>query len=527
VATTQTPPHVEIPQEEDIRVTKKLRGNYKLLWAGGLGFIFIIVMIVSAVAGVPLYGLAFGSLEAMYFIFFIFIQPLEHGHTTLLANTFRHGTKLYRRTRGHLVHISEQPTLGETIRPRDSPDQEPPPKPIKMIGRISFVEYKENVLEEEDQRPIGIARDHRLGTISGSLWVASQSLLSADNDSKEDRRGAWASILESLAEGGLLGRYLAWSDQTWYGQDLQTELLVRLLRERIGLVREHPPNQDVLLQRAPEMGLNSWQHDTHLHLSIYPPQLKREIRMAGGAPALLVEQLDDLYSQLLPPGGRSPLGVRTASILDINELIMLNRARLDPVFAQPYVQAWDGLDEDMRLSEYFAWSGMADFRSDDFVIIGNTFHMGFYIDQFTRRGMKPEQLWEILKVKVPKTVTTVFEMPPPHRSQRRAEYSTTGARARSSSRGAPTASEQVAAERAAQREKDMAEHKGHDGRVRVYIDVTGSSLEEVRAHVETMRKAWMSARFAVEPLTRRQFLGIHAVMPLTRGLATMPVPRWW
>jgi hypothetical protein len=543
VATTETPQKaekVDIPREVPIRVTRYIKVDWKMWHVAVLAIAFLIVMFATAVSKIAYVGLAFGLIEAVWYIFCIALKPFDQGRSSLVTKSYRDGLKIYWGWRGKLLTLSDHPTLGEALNTHDPPDGVPPPKPIPLIGTVRFEGYvdKDNAsdteerdaqeAEDESARPIGIARDKKFGLLSGSLWVSSQSLLSADTETKQERREAFASLLDLIAEGGLLARYFAWSDQTFQGEEGQPEQLYDLIRERSHLARANPPNREVFMQRVAQMGAGSWTHETHLHLSIDPAQLKREIKFVGSSAALLVEQLDDLWGHVMGPEGRSPLGVRAASILDINELLMLNRTRLDPVFAQPYNQSWEGLaDESLRLSEYFGWPPMADFRPDDHCVIGGTWHMGFYIDQFTRRGMKPEQLWDIIKVKVPKTVTVVFEMPPPHRSQRRAEYSTTGALAAQHTRGRHTATEQVAVKRAAQREHDMASDKGHDGRVRVYIDVTGPSLKQVRANVEEVRKAWMKARFVVEPLPRLQHLGIHATMPLTRGLATMPVPRWW
>ncbi|MBA3757317.1 hypothetical protein H0X09_00395 [Candidatus Saccharibacteria bacterium] len=514
-----------VPKEKPIQAGP-FKINYKGFWIVLLCFISFCAVFVSAAAGVVLYGLAFTGLAVVFFFLLIGIQPFERLQTTALAKSFRVGNHRTRNQLGHHRHSSIQPEVGEVFGLEMGKGKRP--KPIKRIGRVDFIPYD----TANAKGVLGVAFDHRFNTYSATLQANFSSMIGASKATRRERLGGYANLLDTMAEVGSMVDRFSWSDQTLIGEKQSPEQIVEAIRSGAGLTREHPPNQEVLLQRTEQMGENSVIHRTSMTLTIRAPAVKREARILGGVEEVLVQQAKAFYASATGRGvGHSPIGLKSASFLDYNQLVLENRLRLDPVFAQSVWQEWVGLEDTQTLlSEQIAWPGYADFEPTDHCKLGQTVHMGFYIAEFTRTGMQPDLFWEILKVPVPKTVTTVFDMLPPALARRHAEWSTTGAtnvvveRAAKSRR--VTATQHRAAEVADAHEWELAAHQGQVGRIRCYIDLTGETLDEVRSNAAQMRNAWADARFLVEPLEGRQHLGIHAVLPTGRGLVTLPFDNW-
>jgi len=203
---------------------------------------------------------------------------------------------------------------------------------------------------------------------------------------------------------------------------------------------------------------------------------------------------------------------------------MLNLLRLDPVFAQPLWQQWRRpRDTEYLLDEKLAWPVASDFRSGDIVRLGETYHLGYYIDEFGESGMAQDAFWELLGVPVPKTVSVVFQMIPWRKAKTTAKrYRTgvTGVNVDRTREDKLVLEEHVwAEEEAITHEREVARSMGQVGRIRGYIDVTGDSPEQAHAYARLLRSAvTTNTPFVIRPLTNRQLRGIETVMPLARGL---------
>jgi hypothetical protein len=509
-----------IPKEQPIRAGP-LKINYKLFWNVLFAVIGLAGLVLSASAGVLPLGILFaGLLIAAYFLF-IGIQPFEKGRTSGLSLGWRKANHAYHDLTGDTRYTSDQPEAGEAFTATARIPKRP--KSIKLLGRISFLPY------ELPGGVLGIARDHRYNNYSATVWAAGSSLLSDDFQTQETRLAGFAGLLDQMAQVGSPVYRFAWREQTLIGEYTQPQEMVETIRRGAQLQRPNPPNSATLLSRTAEMGDSSIIHRTTMTLAVNASQIKREAKSRGGVSEVLVAQLQSFLATAQGRQvGHSPIGLKAASVLSYNDLILENRLALDPVFAQPIWEGrtWSGPENEWDLlDEQNAWPGYVNFQPADYCRLGETFHLGFYIDELTRNGMFPAQFWDILKVPVPKIVTAVFQMVPPHEAERWAQWRTTGALSfnqdRVTAHRRVTASQLKSADEALRHEVEIASNVGQVGRIRCYIDVTGSTLEEARDNALKLRNAWTGSRFIVEPLTGRQHLGINAIMPLARGLSAL------
>jgi len=515
-------PRLYVPKERAIRAGP-IELDYRVVWG-----VFSMILGFGALAyftssGAWQIGLvAFISLILLNVAFF-WMPAAAYG--------YRYGSLKLRDLLGSNRHASDHPLHGETMDDTTSKPQRP--KRIKLLGKVEFIPH------ETGSGILGIAHDLRYNTWSGAMWGAGSSILSNDQMTQMRRLRAFAAMLDSMAEAGSQIHRFAWHEQTLIGEPQHPQELVQTIRQGAGLSREQPPNQELLLRRTEEMGRASLEHRTVMTLTTRSRDVRFEAKGLGkgdfGYSEVLRQRLESFYSLAMgEESGFSSIGLKAARFASYNDLLLLNRLSLDPVYGQPLWQEWRGRpaeDEGNLLDEQVAWPGYADFSHADYCRLGETFHMGVYISEFTRGGMPPDQLWNVLKLRVPKTVTTVFQMVPARRAQRFAEWSTSGAsgnrRFGAGTDHRVTASQVREAESAYAHEDEIAANRGQVGRVRCYIDLTGSSLEEVQANATKLRHACADARFLLEPLTGRQHIGIEAVMPLGRGVQSLTESWKW
>lgn len=509
-----------VPKEQPIRAGP-LKVNYKLFWNVLFTIVSLAGLVLSASAGVLPLGILLVVLLILAYVLFIGIQPFERGRTSGLSLGWRKADHAYHGLKGDTRHVSDQPQTGEAFSASGRLAKRP--KPIRLLGRVSFIPY------ELPSGVLGIARDHRYNTYSATVWVAGSSLLSDNPQTQEARLAGFAGLLDQMAQVGSPVYRFAWREQTLIGEYTQPEGMVETIRGSAQLQRPNPPNLETLIKRTAEMGEASITHRSTMTLAVNASRVQREAKTRGGVNEVLVAQLQSFLAAAQGRQiGHSPIGLKAASLLSYNDLILENRLALDPVFAQPVWEGrtWGGPENEWDLlDEQNAWPGYVNFQADDYCRLGDTCHLGFYIDELTRNGMFPAQFWDILKVPVPKIVTAVFQMVPPHEAERWAQWRTTGAlsfnKDRVTAHRRVTASQLRSADEALRHEVEIASNFGQVGRVRCYIDVTGASLEEARDNALKLRNAWTGSRFIVEPLTGRQHLGIDAIMPLARGLSAL------
>lgn len=525
----QTQEVVDIPTEEPLKAGP-FTLDHTIFWAICLFGLLVAVMRFAVQGGVAWLGLfIFAPAICAIYYFLIHKKIYERGETSGLAMAYRQSSRQFRRFRGAAQGFSESPEIGELVG-ADSP--EPRPKPIKQIGRVDFSAYK------IPSGMLGWSWDHRYNTYSATILCHFSSFLSAGTWTQDKRRGGFAALLDSIAEDGSLIHRLSWRDQTFLGEYLDIAQNLEAIQKGANLTREECPNQAMVLENLARISEeDSLFHRTTMTVSIYAPDAKHEARSLGiSIEEVLATQLEAFLSQALGPNGSpSPVGLVSARVLTYNALVMENRLALDPIYAQHLWQRWlEARDEAVKLSEQLAWPDNWDFDPSDHCVLGETVHKCSYIPQLAKRGMQPDQFWKIIQVPVRKTITVVYQMLPLEQGLIHAEVSRAAAASISHDREltnkASKAVHEVAVQDARAREYEIATSQGRVGRLRCYVDLWGSTLDEVVVAQTKLNNAIVDARFRLQPLLDRQHLGIYATMPIGRGLAAptggLGILRW-
>jgi hypothetical protein len=532
-------PEMRQPEETLVRINREkpapiyesknfgtIKADWKLPW-----LIFVVgssvgLIVIGAIVGLFWVGWAYAGCALLGYGASIHIPWFEWGKSSAITVFYRKGLHRYRNIMGHNWHLSLDPSVGEAFGLTNS--MRSPPKPIKVLGKVKFVPHYIGAAKGNGaQRAVlGTAEDFKHHTLTGTLKVTFESLYSADADRRDRRLAAYAHLLDTLAQGDFYR--FAFQDTTLLGEHHDpTALLDEILRGN-RLNRTAAPNRDVLLRWIAQNNNNSVVHESTMSLSLYLPAFRHEAKQLDGEYGTVLERaFRGFYASVIGKGsGQSPIGLSSAKFLSHNDLVLLNLLRLDPVFAQPYWQQWRRpRDSDYLLNENLAWPDSSDFRSGEIVRLGETYHLGFYVEEFGEAGMKQDAFWELLGVPVPKTVTVVFQMITRAQARKKVERNTTAVkgfnRDRAMDNKRVTEFHAEDEREARQLEHELATSKGHVGKVRCYIDVTGDTPEQAHAYARVMRSAvTTNTPFVIKPLISRQLRGIDALLPLTRGLRT-------
>lgn len=493
----------------------KIWADWKLPW---LLFTFIssVALIVIGVAvGLWWSGWVYTGFAVLFYLTFIQVR-IPRLKIPPITWLHRRGLHWYRGFMGYNWYQSLDPAIGEAF--GITTGERNPPREVKALGKIRFNPH------EVGGAVLGTAEDFRYHTLSGTLKVTSESLFSVDAETRSRRLAAFAHLLDTLAQSDVYR--FAWQDTTLLGEHHDPNALLEGILKGSRLNRSSPPNRNVLLRWIDENNRDSVVHETTMTLSVSIPALRHEAKELGGDYGKVLERrLKDFYFSVIGRGsGHSPIGLSSAYLASYNDLVLLNLLRLDPVYAQPLWQQWARPhDADLLLNEKLAWPDSSDFRSEEMCRLGETYHLGFYIEEFGEAGWVRDSFWELVGVPVPKTVSVVFQMLPRDKARKTVErYASAvkGVNIDRASEGMRVTQFHEEDERQANAlESELARNMGHVGRVRCYIDVTGESPEQAQAYARLLRSAvTTNTPFVMRPLTTRQLRGIDALMPLTRGL---------
>ncbi|MBI5906688.1 hypothetical protein HY857_01400 [Candidatus Saccharibacteria bacterium] len=394
-------------------------------------------------------------------------------------------------------------------------------KVIKQFGPIQIEPYA--VQSGNKTSHLGLGRDRRDGGYAVTFWargMAEESLEPAGEDRIVD---GWRVLLDDMAGSGSPIDRLIWHTQTFVeGEPLDALELEATIKEASNLTNPNPPNRDVMLRNVAQEGRTSTRQRTTFTIAIHPRNFaRRRFWNKGEFPDILVKEARDFYAQVMgADSGRSPLGITSMEILGYDQLLLENLLTLDPLSCMGLQRQWTSLTSGWRglPSEAIGWPRFGDFEPDDFTRLGRTYHAAYYFDFFPRRGMFSDSFWATLNAKVPKKVSVVIQMIPHAISQDFLETRSNTLAAGLQDKGGRrvTSAEAARIAEAKVREDTLVDEEF--GFVRVYVDVTGNSPEELKKNTRKIEDVWVDANFVVVPLHGIHELGIESVTPWGRGM---------
>jgi len=511
---------VDLPTVEPDKA-EIFRLDYNLLWLGPI--IVIVFVLLYRTRGNSTWvgpAIVLSVLLVAGWYFAVYKKSFRKNQIPAVALLFEKTNRTSSKLMGSLRGFGENPESGETLTEEKKPQR---PKPIRKIGKIHINAHA------LPAGKLGWALDYRYNTYSVTVLCKFSSFALASTESQERRLARFADLLDSVSESGGHFHRLVWRDQTFVGEHQDVQRNWEEIRRGAKLTRraEDCPNLDAVLSGIAAKADDSLLHRTTMTLVFFRPVVDKAAKKLGLTPSeLIANHLDSFLSQARgPEGAPSPLGLTSARALTYNNLVLENRLALDPVRGQSLWQHWlAARDESETLSEQIAWPGSWDFEPVEYCRLGETYHRCTYIPGFGARGMLVDQFNGIISVPVRKTVTTVFQMLDPEQGMTHAEVSRAAATNATNSRKfagkSNKAKLEVAEEEARSFEYEVAYRRGRVGRLRSYIDLWGSSSDEVMAAQDKLRSATVDARFTYEALDGRHHLGIYAAMPFGRGLAS-------
>jgi hypothetical protein len=520
---TSTEDHlIQLTREEPIKAGF-LKIDWRLSWLAACIGTIMLAIIGSALAKYLWLGFAYTFVAVVSYIVMIGLQVFERMNTSLLSLLFRRLNHHWSKN----LFTSKQPLLGEIFGELSVADQQRPYIPI--LGRINFEPYEPT---DPTKPPVGIAIDRRYGTRSATIVTDGASLQAFDTETQQARFVGFAEVLNLLAAPGNPVSRFVWRDRTELGEPQNAAALIGEVSKAVGLTPRSIDGGETFVANLAKRSQEAVVHRTSMTLTIHSASVRRQAKILGGTSEVLAEQLRTFYTKIKGPEGHSPIGLRGAALMSYDQLILETRKALDPVFAAQYQEKFDRAWDPTRpaLNPNIAFPAYADFEPRDHVWVGQTCHIGFYFESFTERGTDPDQFWELSRIKVPKTMTFVVQMVSKGRARTRAEVASTGILGANKTKAAAnrrvTENQKETAAQTVQQEWELAKRKGRVGRMRGYIDVTGSSLEEAKANAQKIHGASVNAEFVLERLDGQHELGIEAAMLVGRGLAANETFTW-
>jgi hypothetical protein len=505
----------------------RIRGraiDYRTGWAAGLLIPFFMLLTASLVFGllVGLAALAYLVITGLFWFIFVWAKVRDGFNRPIISMWYRKQSYKKRNRNGDNYFASLEPEIGEVFGIKDY--NRSPPEPPPEIGAIDYYPFPLNPDNPDDKGSIGGgAHDYRLNTDSASLWVGADSWLTQDPEEQVARFGGFQALLDHMARQGSLINRFTWQDVTMVGEHNPPKETARALAREEELRLEEVASY---LKESAGMDKKSVQHWTTFNISVSRALTRTIANRMGGPERLLARQAVDFYKLVTGGGLGSTIGVKAAGVLTHNDRIIDNRLKTELFRGQWLHTVWERPDDvDHLLDGRLALPGSYDFESGiDYCVLGNTYYMSYYIEEFPAAGLPPDAFWSVVGVKVPKVVSVVFELLPPWMALQMQELKTTTALSSNvdlNRAGYRVKEKQrISAERAQALEAGLAESKGQLGRVRAYISVAGRSLEEVRSNAEVLEGSVTDVPFYLELLTHRQDEGVNAMLNVCRGLET-------
>lgn len=508
---TNTQNQVTIPVEEPSRAGG-IWLDHRVWWAGGFVFLAFTLIGVSSLVNQQLTGLVVILALAILVAAFVGLPWMDRGKTYPSAKLYRWMSYRRVRKRGHDYAISYLVSRGELNQRLGTGDQ---PDIVKVLGRFDLYPL------ETEEGVAGIVRDHRTNFYAGSVEVNS-SWAAQDDEEALAQRVAHARVLDLMARSGI--DRLAWSDETLIGEHVNPQLVLGSLREGSSLPAGDPKLDELFSQRMLERAAKSIVHRTTYTLALDGYAHRNEIKQMaqkGGAEAVLLSRL--FKFQDLTKDGSS--GIQDTSILDYNDLVSIWRRRLEPTIGRRLQTSWEPQGDIDLLAENLAWPDTWDIQPN-YYRAGGCWHTCFYSDDFGKHGMSDARFLDLVKVPVPKIVTVICRPVPMKEAQKQVLRSTSGTAGYASERtrkmGRLDAFAAKELEDKRRQESELANLPHEDSRLRCFVDVMGSSLEEAETNAGRVLTETEGAGFVFLPLDFLQHLGLESTLLAGRGLKDKP-----
>lgn len=502
-----------------------LFGQYRLDWAMKWLIALVCGLAVLALASsmLNIYGLwlPIAIMSVIFWTIFIFIPFARFDGRSLLSWIYRRA----RHDMGEEVFRSDRVGLGESLL---SPDKQGQPKKFsKHLGKIDYI-----ALQVAKGVYIGVAHDRRDATYTVGLTVKTGSLLTESTSVREIRILAFGSLLDRVASAGF-DRF-SWKTQVIPGEALNVAGDVEAIQHAFSLRPHagHEPTQ-FITEYEKMVGESSSERLITFFFTISDRGSfrRRARKLEGGFPQLLVEEVSELISELGLSESSNQLGVKHITFLSYNELLIEARMALDPVFMVPVYRNSELLKTDKLFRESISWPQACSFKSSDHAIVGETIHCGFFVDNFPLEGVGPVDFDWLLNASWPMTVTAVYQPVPRLLAINRARRATNSAKGVVDELLAegktPTEAQKIEAQQSLDTQRKIVESLAEVYRQRVYVDVTGTTLEAVSAVVDELRNMAARNDMPVAGLNLREEDGVSVLLPVGRGLASSQFRRWF
>jgi hypothetical protein len=465
------------------------------------------------------------NISAILFYAILLHRQTFEGNKPRLAKLFRMANKKQKRLRGLTVYVPDQPEISEFFGAYD-PDALPPPK-IDLIGELHFAAQP---LDDEDpDNNMGVLEDVSYEIASATARVHWSSVLTADESTATQRLVAYANMLAAMSAEADETRWFKWRDTTFLSEAIDPKGILDEVRASSRIQAAPSPAADELfVRRSLEQAEQSWYHRSTLTLATYMPDIADHIKTHGGVGEVLLDRMEAFGEAVFPDpeaGKISPVGIRAATLLTRRDLILDNRASVDPVFGQPLLEMGVSRKGGPYLDDYDAYPYFACFDEEEYpewkgcIKVGHTYWYGLCFNHLTQVGLTSRKWAELLNVKIKRTVVVTNEPMPEKVAKRRTRASTAGR-----TKESLHPSDRVEFERAAQIEDDLANNRGQGGKLRAIFGMYGATPDETRAGVSRLMNVASKNGIVLVPLTNRQDKTINAVMSTARDLRKPDIP---
>ncbi len=511
-----------IEKERGIRIVGSLRLDHSTIFA-----VVLVVILLVLLQIVP-FGIWLGItfLAAAFWGLLVYV-PVSRDGKPLLAI-------LYRRANfdlGQNEFFDKRVERGENFELTKRAKREF----AKRLGKLELVPF------EISGQKLCIYDDKRDETYTFVVYVKISSLFNASSQEREYRTEAFSKLLDVVKKHEFYR--FSWQVQVLPGEALN----LRSERETMLKVNDLVNNKSDKVHQfidAYEQKIMELSSERVVSLRFTVKKDDPRIRHARKKTKITTgEFLYNLVGQLADEVGltdslaNNPFGISQVDAHTYNESVMDIGLLLDQVSKLPLVREMrkTGILEqsDKQIDEKLGLPTVCGFEANH-AWLGETVHMSFFIESLSEYGLTPtEFLWlmnlsneegQSAKV-IPLTVTAVYQ--PVSRSSTsrisRFNRNTTSSiiADKQLAGSAVDADLQREAELAKQKTIRLASSRSESLRMRVYVSLQGSSVEEVTANAEILRSTAARNNCSVQGLTLRQYEGVSVVLPLGRGLAAL------